>query len=101
MRKVIAIILLVAAAAGLVYGILGATAKTVKIKNSQAEGVFNFEEGSFEGSMGFSTAGGLAMDIGGLRKLAQSQRSRQMWLGFGAFAVLGVISVSLLRKKRY
>ena len=101
MRKIIAIILLVAAAAGLVYGILGVTAKTVKIKNNQAEGVFNFEEGSFEGSMGFSTAGGLAMDMDGLRKLAQSQRSRQMWLGFGAFALLGVVGVSLLRTKRY
>lgn len=101
MRKVIAIILLVASAAGLVYGILGATAKAVMIKNSQAEGVYNFAENSYEGSMGFSTAGGLAMDMSGLRKLAQSQRSRQMWMGFGAFAVLGVISVSLLRKKRY
>ena len=31
MRKIIAIILLVAAAAGLVYGILGVTQKTVKV----------------------------------------------------------------------
>ena len=87
--------------AGLVYGILGATQKTVKVKSDAAEGVYNFAENSFEGSMGFSTAGGFAMDMDGLRKLAQSQRSKQMWMGIGAFVVLGIVGASLLKKKQY
>ena len=101
MRKVIAIILLLAAAAGLVYGILGLTAKTVKINSDDAVGVFNLAEGTYEGTVGFSTAGGLSMDMSGLRKLAESQRSKQMWLGFGPGVLLGIIGVSLLRKKKY
>lgn len=27
-----------------------------------------------------------------VKKLAHSQRSRQMWLGFGAFALLGIVA---------
>jgi len=58
MRKVIAIILLVAAAAGLVYGILGVTQKTVKVKSGEIEGVYNFAENSYDGTMAWSSAGG-------------------------------------------
>lgn len=101
MRKVIAIILLLVAAAGLVYGILGATTREVKIKSGDAQGVFNLSEGTYQGSIGFSSAGGFSMGMDDLRKLAQSQRSKQMWLGFGGGALLGIIGVSLLRKKRY
>ena len=101
MRKIITIILLVAAAAGLVYGILGVTQKTVKVKSGSTEGVYSFEDNSFDGTMAWSSGGGISAGFDDVKKLAQSQRSRQMWIGFGAFAVLGVISVSLLRKKRY
>ena len=99
MRKIIAIVLLVAAAAGLVYGILGVTAKTVKVKSGDVEGVYNFAENSCDGAMVWSSAGGLSGGLENVRKLAHAQRSRQIWLGFGAFALLGVVGVSLLRKK--
>ena len=99
MRKIIAIILLVAAAAGLVYGILGVTQKTVKVKSGDIEGVYNFEENSYDGTMTWSSTGGLSSGLENVRKLARSQRSRQMWLGFGAFALLGIVGVGLLRKK--
>lgn len=101
MRKVIAIILLLAAAAGLVYGILGVTAKTVKIKSGDTEGVYSFAENSFDGTMAWSSAGGLAGGFDSVKKLAYSQRNKQMWIGFGAFALLGIIGVSLLKKREY
>ena len=101
MRKFIAILLLLAAAAGLVYGVLGATTKAVSIKSGDAVGVFNLSEGTYEGTLGFSSAGGFSMGMDDLRKLAQSQRNKQMWLGFGGGALLGIIGISLLRKKRY
>ena len=99
MRKVIAIILLVAAAAGLVYGILGVTQKTVKVKSGDIEGVYNFEENSYDGTMTLSSAGGLSGGLENVKKLAHSKRSHQMWLGFGAFALLGIVGAALLRKK--
>jgi len=101
MRRVIAIILLVAAAAGLVYGILGATARTVKISSGDTQGVYSFAENSYEGTVGWSSGGGLSMGISDIRKLAEASRSRQMWLGFGAFALLGIVGGSLLKKRRY
>ena len=101
MRKIIAIILLVAAAAGLVYGILGVTQKTIKVKSGDVEGVYNFAENSYDGTMTWSSAGGLSGGLENVKKLAHSQRSRQIWLGFGAFALLGIVGVSLLKKKRY
>lgn len=100
MRKIIAIILLVAAAAGLIYGILGATAKTVDIHSGDTQGYYDFRDSTYYGTVGWSSAGGLSMDMSDIQKLAQSQRSRQMWLGFGAFALLGIVGASLL-KRRY
>ena len=101
MRKVIAIILLLAAVGGLVYGIIGATQKTVKVKSGGSELVYNFDDHSYEGSVSWSSAGGLAINASDLPRLAQAQRSRQMWMGIGAFAVLGIAGVCLLRKKQY
>ena len=101
MRKVIAIILLVAAAAGLVYGILGATAKTMKIKSGDTEGVYSFVDNSFDGTMAWSSSGGISAGFDGIKKLAHATRNRQMAIGFGAFALLGIVGVSLLRKKQY
>ena len=101
MRKVIAIILLVAAAAGLVYGILGVTQKTVKVKSGSTEGVYSFVDNSFDGTMAWSSGGGISAGFDEIKKLAHSQRSRQMWLGFGAFALLGIVGGSLLKKKKY
>lgn len=45
--------------------------------------------------------GGLSAGLDDVKKLAHSQRSRQMWLGFGAFALLGIAGVGLLKKKDY
>lgn len=101
MRRTIAIILLVAAAAGLVYGVLGATAKTAKIRSGETEGIYTFADQSFDGTVGWSSAGGLSIGASDIRKLAEAQRSRQMWLGFGAFALLGVVGGSLLKRRRY
>lgn len=101
MRKIIAIILLVAAAAGLVYGILGVTQKTVKVKSGSTVGVYSFEDNSFDGTMTWSSGGGILAGYDDVKKLAHSQRSRQMWLGFGSFALLGIVGVGLLKKKRY
>ena len=101
MRKVIAIILLLAAVAGLVYGILGVTAKTIKVKSGDTEGVYSFADNSFDGTMAWSSAGGLAAGFDGIKKLAHSQRNKQMYIGFGAFVVLGLIGVSLLKKREY
>ena len=101
MRRIIAIILLVAAAAGLVYGILGATQKTVRIKSGSTEGVYSFAENSFDGTMAWSSGGGISAGFDEIKKLAHSQRSRQMWIGFGAFALLGIVGGSLLKKKKY
>ncbi len=100
MRRGIAIVLLLVAIAGLVYGVLGATSKSVKIKSGSAEGVFNLADNSYEGTVGFSTAGGFAMGMDDLRKLAEAQRTRQMGIGFGAFAVLGFVGVRLFKKNR-
>lgn len=99
MRKVIAIILLVAAAAGLAYGILGVARKTIKVKFDSSEGVYSFDDNSFDGTMAWSSSGGIFADFDDIKKLAHSQRSRQIWLGFGVFALLGLVGVSLLRKK--
>ena len=99
MRRIIAIILLVIAAAGFVYGILGVTQKTIKVQSGDIEGVYNFAENSYDGTMAWSSAGGLSGGLENVRKLAHSQRSRQMWIGFGAFALLGIVGGSLLRKK--
>ena len=49
--------------------------------------------------MTWSSAGGLSGGLENVKKLAHSQRSQQMWLGFGAFALLGIVGVGLLRKK--
>ena len=95
MRKIIAIILLVAAAAGLVYGILGVTQKTVKVKSGSTVGVYSFEDNSFDGPMAWSSGGGIFAGFDDVKKLAHSQRSRQMWLGFGAFALLGIVVLTL------
>lgn len=100
MRRTIAIILLVIAAAGLVYGILGATAQTIKLKNDLVEGVYDFSTDSYEGTMVVTSANGLAMDKNGLRKLAKSTRDRQQWIGFGTFAVLSIVGIALLIKRR-
>ena len=101
MRKIIAIILLVAAAAGLVYGILGVTQKTVKVKSGSTVGVYSFEDNSYDGTITWSSGGGISAGFDDVKKLAHSQRSRQMWLGFGAFALLGIVGVGQLKKKRY
>ena len=101
MRKIIAIILLAAAAAGLVYGILGVTQKTVKVKSGDIEGIYNFAENRYDGTMTWSSSGGLSGGLENVKKLAHSQRNRQMWLGFGAFALLGIAGVILLKKKQY
>lgn len=101
MRKVIAIILLVAAAACFVYGILGVTQKTVNVKSGSTVGIYSFVDNSFDGTMGWSSGGGIAGGFDEVKKLAQSQRSRQMWPGFGTFALLGIVGGSLLKKKRY
>ena len=102
MRKIIAIILLVAAAAGLVYGILGVTQKTVKVKSGSTEGVYSFEDNSFDGTITWwSSGGGILAGFDDVKKLAHSQRSRQIWLGFGAFALLGIVGVGQLKKNRY
>lgn len=101
MRKIIAIILLVAAAAGLVYGILGVTQKTVKVKSGSTVGVYSFEDNSFDGTMAWSSGGGILAGFDDVKKLAHSQRNRQMWLGFGAFALLGIVGVGQLKKNRY
>ena len=101
MRKVIAIILLVAAVAGLIYGILGVTQKTVKVKSGSTEGIYNFADNSFDGTMTWSSGGGISANFDEIKKLAQSQRSNQMWIGFGAFALLGIVGGSLLKKKKY
>ena len=101
MRKVIAIILLVAAAASLVYGVLGVTQRTVKVKSGSTEGVYSFIDNSFDGTMAWSSGGGLSAGFDEIKKLAQSQRSRRIWLGFGAFALLGIVGGSLLKKKKY
>ena len=101
MRKIIAIILLAAAAAGLVYGILGVAQKTVKVKSGSTEGVYSFADNSFDGTMAWSSSGGLSAGLDSIKKLAQSQRSRQMWIGFGAFALLGVVGARLLKKRYY
>ena len=63
------------------------------------EGVYSFEDNSFDGTMAWSSGGGISAGFDDVKKLAHSQRSRQMWLGFGAFALLGIVGVSLLRKK--
>lgn len=101
MRKVIAVLLLVAAAAGLVYGILGLTMKTVPIHAGDAQGVYDLAKNSYAGSVGFSTRGGLSVGIGDLKKLANEIRSRQIYLVFGVFAVCGLAGIRLLRRKRY
>ena len=71
----------------------------MNIKTDQAEGVYSFADNSFEGSMSFSSAGGLAMDMDGLRELARSQRSKQMWACFVPAVLLGVTGANLLKKK--
>ncbi len=101
MRKVIAIILLIAAVGGIVYGVMGATAKTIKIKSGDTEGVYSFEDNSFDGTMAWSSSGGIAAGFDGIKKAANAQRSHQMWIGFGAGALLGIVGVSLLKKKQY
>ena len=101
MRKVIAIILLIVAAAGLVYGILGATDKTVDIHSGDTQGYYDFRDSTYYGTIGWSSAGGLSMDMAEIAKLARSQRGRQIWTGFGAFALLGIVGASLLKKRRY
>ena len=101
MRKGIAIVLLVAAVAGLVYGVLGLTAKSVKIKSGDAEGIYHLVDNTYEGSVGFSSRGGLSMGMGDLKKLANDQRNTQMGIGFGSCAVLGLVGIRLLKGKRY
>ena len=101
MRKLIAIILLVAAAAGLVYGILGATDKTVDIHSGDTQGYYDFRDNTYYGTVGWSSAGGLSMAMSDIVKLAKSQRSRQIWTGFGGFVLLGIVGASLLKKRNY
>ena len=95
------IILLIVAAAGLVYGILGATAKTVDIHSGDTQGYYDFRDNTYHGTIGWSSAFGLSLSVSEVARQAQSQRSRQMWTGFGAFALLGIVGASLLRKQRY
>ena len=90
MRKVIAIILLVAAAAGLVYGILGVTQKTVKVKSGSTEGVYSFVDNSFDGTMAWSSGGGISAGFDEIKKLAHSQRSRQIWMALRRSAQISV-----------
>ena len=78
MHKIIAIILLVIAAAGLVYDILGVPQKTLKVKSGDIKGVYNFAKNSYDGTMTCLSAGGLSSGLENVRKLARSQRSRQM-----------------------
>ena len=99
MRKMIAIALLIVALAGLVYGVLGITTKTVAIKTDEAEGVYNLVDDSYEGQMAFSGMDGFAKSMSDLKKLAQARRNRQIGIGFGVCAVFGVIGASLLLKK--
>ncbi|MGI6578940.1 MAG: hypothetical protein ACOX3H_01635 [Saccharofermentanales bacterium] len=99
MRKIIAIVLLIVAVAGLVYGVLGITTKTVKIKTDEAEGIYNLGNDSYEGQMAFSSMGGFAKSMNDLQKLAKTQRNKQIGIGLGVCAVCSVISVSLLLKR--
>lgn len=100
MRKIIAIILLIVAVAGLVYGVLGIMTKTVKIKTDKAEGIYNLADDSYEGQMAFSSMGGFAQSMSDLQKLAKAQRNKQIGIGLGVCVVCSVIGVSLLLKRK-
>ena len=65
------------------------------------EGVYNFSDNSFDGTMAWPSGGGLSAGLDDIRKLGHSQRSRQTRIVFGAFALPGIVSASLLKKQRY
>lgn len=100
MRKGIAMVLLLVAVAGLVYGVLSLTVKSVKIKSGDAEGIYHLTDNTYEGTVGFSSRGGFSMGMDDLKKLANDQRNMQMGIGFGSCAVLGLIGIRMLKRKR-
>lgn len=106
-KKVIAIILLLGAIGGLVYGVLGATKKvtTVEIKTDWFEGVYNFETKGIEGTAQVKWSGNSIKNgnsLSDIPKIAEDQvngeRTRQMLIGFGAFAVLGIAGCIVWKK---
>lgn len=106
-KKVIAIILLLGAVGGLVYGVLGIAKKvtTVNVKTDWFEGVYNLETKSIEGTAQVkwssdSIKGGHSLsDIPQIAEdQANAERTRQMLIGFGAFVVLGIAGSAVWKK---
>ena len=99
-RRIIAIVFLVIAAAGLVYGILGITKKEIKIETNDFQGVYNVKDDSLDGQIVWSTAGGITTDTEAVKSEARSIRTRQIVIGFVACGVAGIIGGCLMRKKQ-
>lgn len=99
-RRFFGILLLLAAIAALAWGVMGFTSRTVRVYGGDAKGVYDLVEDTFDGTARFTKAYGKLSGGDELRKLAETCRVRQRYIGLGGGAVVGIAAILLLRKKR-
>ena len=101
-KVVVSIVFLILAIAGIIIGVRGLVITKITVSGSNYNGVYDLAEKRFNGTMGWSSSGGLSTGMDVIRKQAAQIRNWRIWGGFisaALFTCIGVIQLTKVRRK--
>ena len=99
-RRIVGIVFLVLTLVGIASGVWGLVGTKIAVSGADYNGVYDLAEKSFNGTMGWSSMGGLSTGLDEIRAQAARIQNWRIWGGFASAVLYAIIGIPRLFKSQ-